>query len=104
MNINVQYTLNNTKYNNILRLSEYNNPNHFYYTFYFITNQIERILFISGLEYEKYIGNYGVGYIKVYMYNMKEFDKFLKIRKLLYPYETYVYNREEVIKFFRKDK
>jgi hypothetical protein len=61
-----------------------------------LSNKMERLLFISGLNI-----NTVHSYISISMYTLKDFDKFLKVLKIYYSVIKFIYNREEVIKFFK---
>jgi hypothetical protein len=62
--------------------------------------KMERLLFISGLKYnniDSVIGEY-----EIYMYNILDFDRYIRILKLKWSEHTFTYDRKEVIEFFDK--
>jgi hypothetical protein len=83
---------------NILRIyfEPYNNPKNLTHIRYF-NNKAERLLFISGLKYNK---NIQMKYIKIYLYSIKDLERYLEILNLLNTDEKYTYNKNEMIKFF----
>jgi hypothetical protein len=70
-----------------------------YLTLDYVFNKYdERILFISGLKYE-YMKNEWNDF-KVYIHNIKEYEKCIQILRLIYKKYIFTYNRNEVINFF----
>jgi hypothetical protein len=65
---------------------------------YVFTKVNERILFISGLKYKCH--NTYPDYFKVYIHNIKEYEKCIRILQLINKNCIYIYNKDEVINFF----
>jgi hypothetical protein len=93
-------------YNNVWDFEEYYYPHHlinYHYIDIREINKMERLLFISGLKYN--IKRYIFNDVEIYMFNMKEFDKYIQILKMLYGKDTkFKYKRDEVINFFEGNK
>jgi hypothetical protein len=61
-------------------------------------NNHERILFISGLEYKTF-SKYP-SFFLVYIHNIKEYEKCIRVLNLAFKNSIHTYDRKEVIKFF----
>ena len=62
-------------------------------------NKLSRLIFISGMKYEETIDK---DIIRVYLYNMNDFDKYLDLWYLSYK-RKYDYNRKKIEEFFNDD-
>lgn len=71
------------KYNKHLRCTD----------LYIDTVRRQRMLYISGLKC--------VDPNNIYLYTLKDFDRYIQILGLIYSGYTFTYNREEIIKFYK---
>jgi hypothetical protein len=63
-------------------------------------NKLERLLFISNLKYT-IIHIFSITFdIMVYLYNLKDFNRYLEILKIINPENKYTYDKEEFREFF----
>jgi hypothetical protein len=89
------HTLN---YSNIWDFEEYYYPHRLINNHYVDDreiNKMERLLFIANLKYDIYFTAF-----TIYMYNIKEVDKYLQVLRMIYINIKFEYKRDEVIEFF----
>jgi hypothetical protein len=60
----------------------------------------ERILFVSGLKYKIHWKK--SKYFKVYIHNIKEYERCIQVLELVYKGDIITYHREDIIEFFDK--
>lgn len=81
---------NNITFNRFFYIKE-NHLEHYYMNYY----KLERMLLISGLDYEK-----KQDVTTIHIKTLKEFDMYMNILLLIHN-ETVTYNREEIEEFFK---
>jgi hypothetical protein len=65
-----------------------------------INYKTERLIFISGLEYVRYNSID----IDIYLYTLKDFDRYMQVFKLEKQCNKLIYDKDNVIKFFKGSK
>lgn len=88
-------------YNIPMYCIEYYNPKHLIHSQSFFDNKdiVKRLLYISGLKY-KYNETDSVTYMDTYIYDVKDFIRYIGVLTLLIPDDTFTYNKAEIRKFF----